>query len=379
MLLGFLALFFPEGCKRFGGEKKREKASTKVHLEPRPSQLKNVIERAGGFDVWIKGGVLNPTAGTPSQPLTVLVASAAFDRVLAAIRSSAAEQGPGAKVEIARHDARPRMAEIRLTGNGQRVKWCRLIETPRILRAAIVIDDLGQDLEPARKLARLPYLLTFAVLPGLAYSRETAEAAHRAGREVILHLPMEAEPGARARPGPGEISVRMAGPEVGRVILSDLQSVPYSDGVNNHMGSRATADPALMSRVMEVLRERNLFFIDSRTTASTTALASARRDGVPAFYRSVFLDDTESVEYSLGQLRRLRQIVEEQGLALAIGHPHPTTIEALEKFLPELERDNIQLVFASEAVRLPEAARLSPPGRAIEVSSNAAGSTHKAK
>jgi hypothetical protein len=126
------------------------------------------------------------------------------------------------------------------------------------------------------------------------------------------------------------------------------------------MGSRATQDAALMADVMKVLAERRLYFIDSRTTAESKALAVARREGLPAFYRSVFLDDTETVPYTLNQLREFRNVVEREGLALAIGHPHPTTITALAKFLPELERADIELVPPSEIVRLPEIARLHP-------------------
>jgi len=114
---------------------------------------------------------------------------------------------------------------------------------------------------------------------------------------------------------------------------------------------------------MRILAERQLYFIDSRTTADSVALAAARRQGLPAFYRAVFLDDTETVPYTLGQLREFRRVVEEQGVALAIGHPHLTTIEALARFLPELERDDIELVEASELVRLPEVARLHPPAK----------------
>ncbi|PYV18730.1 MAG: hypothetical protein DMG21_03995, partial [Acidobacteria bacterium] len=246
-----------EGCKRFGGEKKQENARTQAHAPPSSSHLKNAIERAGAGEVWVKGASSDSSGGARNQPLTVIVASASFNRVLT------------------RTNRHGRAAEIRLTHGGETEERCRLIETPRILRAAIVIDDLGRELEAVHQLARLPYRVTFAVLPGLAYSREAAEEAHRAGREVLLHLPMEPELGARALPGPGEIKVGMADPEVGRVIRADLGSVPYSDGVNNHMGSRATADAALMGRVMKVLRERNLFFIDSRTTASSAALEAA--------------------------------------------------------------------------------------------------------
>ncbi|HUY12960.1 MAG TPA: divergent polysaccharide deacetylase family protein, partial [Terriglobia bacterium] len=130
---------------------------------------------------------------------------------------------------------------------------------------------------------------------------------------------------------------------------------------NNHMGSQATADPVLMQAVMTVLASRHLFFIDSRTTAETVALDVARRTGVPAFYRSVFLDDSQNVNYTLGQLRQFCDAVKRQGAAIAIGHPYPTTLAALVRFLPEFDREEIELVPASRLARSPEFARLSPP------------------
>jgi polysaccharide deacetylase 2 family uncharacterized protein YibQ len=127
------------------------------------------------------------------------------------------------------------------------------------------------------------------------------------------------------------------------------------------MGSVATADPALMREVMRVLVERRLYFVDSRTTPTSVALDEARRMSLRAFYRSVFLDNTETTDYTLEQLRRLDRIVETNGTALAIGHPHPTTLAALASFLPQFERKDIQLVPVSKLVTLPEIARLSPP------------------
>ena len=233
----------------------------------------------------------------------------------------------------------------------------------RLYRAAIVMDDLGEELPAAQELLRLPYPLTFSVLPGLPASREVAGRAHAAGRQVMLHLPMEALPGAGVGPGAGAIRVGMPSAQVERIIDADLESVPYAEGVNNHMGSSATADATLMAEVMKTLAARRLYFIDSRTTASSVALDAARQAGLPAFYRSVFLDDTQTVAYTLGQLRRFRAAILQQGVALAIGHPHPATIIALQKCLPEFERDDIELVPASELVRLPEVARLSPPRR----------------
>lgn len=112
---------------------------------------------------------------------------------------------------------------------------------------------------------------------------------------------------------------------------------------------------------MGVLAEQRVYFVDSRTTPNTVALDVAREVGIPAFYRSVFLDDTETTAYTLEQLRELARVVRRQGVALAIGHPYPTTVAALRQFLPELEREDIELVPASQLVRLPEVARLSPP------------------
>ncbi len=246
---------------------------------------------------------------------------------------------------------------------GHRIIQIHLREVPRLLRAAIVIDDMGHDLEATHKLLALDYPLTFSVLPHLPYTQMTAQEAHRSGHEVMLHLPMEPEPSAHASTGEGAILVGMNAAEVKRVVQNDLASVPYVVGVNNHMGSRATRDAALMADVMKILADHRLYFIDSRTTAASMALAAARRQHLPAFYRSVFLDDTETVPYTLGQLREFCHTVEREGVALAIGHPHATTIAALTKFLPELDQADIELVAPSQIVGLPEIARLHPPTR----------------
>lgn len=324
------------------------------------------MERAGGLEVWIKREPVRGSSALVGGGETggeVLATREVWDRVSAALEAAARQEGLLADVHSEKSLGGFETLEVRLSrGKAAGGLW-RLREVRQIRRAAVVMDDLGQDLSAAHRLLELPYPLTFSILPELRDSARIAEEAHRHGREVMLHLPMEPEPGARALPGPGEIKVGMSHQEVAQMIAADLGSVPYARGVNNHMGSRATADAALMASVMQVLEERQLFFVDSRTTRETRALAMARRMGVQAFYRSVFLDDIGSVEYTLGQLRKFRRVIEEQGAALAIGHPHPSTLAALREFLPSLERDDIQLVQASGLVRLPEVARLSPPVR----------------
>jgi polysaccharide deacetylase 2 family uncharacterized protein YibQ len=324
----------------------------------------DIITHAGGESVWLKHAA-QPDAGEGGQMADgeALALAPASRAIIRAMEQQASQDGLRLQVRPAADPPKGGVAEsaqeICLSDANHPVCVWQLRQVPRLYRAAIVIDDLGQDLKPAHELLAIPYPLTFSVLPNLPASRETAVAANRAGREVMLHLPMEPL-AAQLSPGEGAIREGMQGPEVDRLIENDLTSVPYAAGVNNHMGSRATSDPALMKVVMKELASRRVYFIDSRTAASTVALDAARQAGVPAFYRSVFLDDTASVDYTLGQMRRFRAVIEQQGEALAIGHPHVTTIKALEESLPELERDDIEVMPASRLVGLSEVARLSP-------------------
>ncbi len=325
-------------------------------------RFKEAIENAGGVQVWVKEPPYAPfPPARPDKAAEVVVESAGFNRVLSVIERQAQREGLAVKARVTQGRQETRLADVRLArGRDHAGRWL-LREVGRLRHAAIVIDDLGQDLEAARKLLALQYPFTFSILPHLRHSTATAEEAHRAGREVMLHFPMEPFPDAPVGPGAGEIRVGMSRTEVARILKADLATVPYARGTNNHMGSLATADPELMGVVMHLLAERGLYFVDSRTTGATVALRVARQQGVPAFYRSVFLDGTETLAYTLGQLREFRHVIEKQGAAVAIGHPYPTTITALEQFLPELERDDIQLLPASQLLRLPEIAHLVPP------------------
>ena len=324
-------------------------------------RFQNVVADAGGVQIWIKHPTKLQRKQSPGMSMQVLATPTGYSAVLAAVRQ---EAGKG-KLELTTSESNPaggmHAVNLHVTQRGQRIFQLHLREVPRLLRAAIVIDDMGHDLEAAHKLLAIDYPLTFSVLPHLPYTQTTAEEVHRAGHEIMLHLPMEPEPGAHISPGKGALLVGMNAAEVQRVVQSDLDSVPYVAGVNNHMGSRATQNGPLMADLMKVLKDHRLYFIDSRTTAETTALEAARREGLPSFYRAVFLDDTETVAYTLGQLRKFRHTVEQEGVALAIGHPHATTIAALAQFLPELDRADIELIAPSQIVRLPELARLHPP------------------
>ena len=216
-------------------------------------------------------------------------------------------------------------------------------------RLAIVVDDLGNDRAQADSLFRIAYPLTISVLPHEANSGEIAEEAHRRGYQVMLHLPMASNAGERDEAI--ELHPGMASAAVEQTFAAMLDTVPYAAGVNNHEGSLGTADQKLMDELMPLLHERNLFFIDSRTTTATVAETAAHAAGVAATRRNVFLDDERSVPAIRKQFVLAIRDARGKGSALAIGHPHPETLEVLNEMLPEAERQGVRLVFASDLAR----------------------------
>lgn len=216
-------------------------------------------------------------------------------------------------------------------------------------RLAIVIDDLGNDRAQADSLFRLAYPLTISVLPHEANSGEIAEEAHRRGYQVMLHLPMASNAGDKDEAI--ELHPGMASAAVEKTFAAMLDTVPYAAGVNNHEGSLGTADHKLMDELMPLLHQHNLFFVDSRTTAATVAETAAHAAGVAAASRNVFLDDEQSVPAIRKQFVLAIRDAREKGSALAIGHPHPETLDVLNEMLPEAERHGVRLVFASDLAR----------------------------
>ena len=216
-------------------------------------------------------------------------------------------------------------------------------------RLAIILDDLGSDRAAAEAIFELPYPLTISVLPNHEHSSEIASEAQRRGYQVMLHLPMQAL--ANEKPEAQELRPNMPGPQVSQLLEQFLQSVPGAVGVNNHQGSKATSDSTLMGELMPVLRDHHLFYIDSRTTAETVAYDTAHNSGVPSAFRNVpFLDDIEEVGAVRKQLALALRDAREKSQAIAIGHPHSATLQALREMLPKAQSQGVHLVLASELV-----------------------------
>jgi hypothetical protein len=218
-------------------------------------------------------------------------------------------------------------------------------------RIALIIDDLGNDLAAVERLARWREAVAGAVLPQLPGSAAAAEALSRSGKEVLLHLPMEPKGLPAARAGPGVILVSQSEAEIRATLAADLASVPRAAGVNNHMGSAATADRRVMRVVAEELARRGLFFVDSRTTDVTVGAEAAARARVPWASRRVFLDDVQTDEAIERSLDDLVTKAKAEGTAIAIGHPYPTTLAVLERELPRIGERGVRLVRVSELVK----------------------------
>jgi polysaccharide deacetylase 2 family uncharacterized protein YibQ len=216
-------------------------------------------------------------------------------------------------------------------------------------KLAILIDDLGNDRAAAQQIFALPYPMTISVLPEHPQSVEIASEARRRGCEVMLHLPMQSV--GKDQPEPQELEPGMSSARVSAMVDGFLVGLPGVRGINNHQGSQATADPALMAELMPVLRAHHLFYVDSRTTAATVAYDAARQNGVPAGFRNVpFLDDVENVAAIEAQINLAIRGAREKGEAIAIGHPHPATLQALRAMLPKAQSRGVRLVHVSELV-----------------------------
>ena len=217
-------------------------------------------------------------------------------------------------------------------------------------RIAIVIDDLGLDKKRSERAITLPGPLTMSFLPYATDLPRLTEAAHQAGHELLVHVPME--PMSRAEDmGPNGLAVSLGADEVLRRLRWDLGRFDGYVGINNHMGSRFTSDAASMTPVMEELKARGLLFLDSRTSGSSAGIEVARKLGVPHAGRDVFLDNEINAPAIAAQLAEVEQLARRHGSAIAIGHPHDATLDQLTTWLATLGAKGFELVPLSAIVK----------------------------
>lgn len=361
LLLGLISSILATGCKKSPPE---GLTPAKIHAITR--ELANAAHSAAPLGTQIRIGLqASKENGEAPDSLDITLANAASD---SAAKSDAAKIERALTAVATRHGLTEEIAEAPegtvffYLKSGVRTHAIQIHSgavaaeqsqgnsaQQNKAKLAIILDDLGNDRRAADAIFELPYPLTISVLPNHEYSQEIAQEAERRGYQVMLHLPMEAV--ATEKPEAQELRPGMPTREVSKLVNQFLQDIPGAVGVNNHQGSEATSSPALMRELMPVLRERHLFYIDSRTTAATVAYETAQSSRVPSAFRNVpFLDDVTEVGAVRKQLELALRGAREKGEAVAIGHPHPATLQALREVLPNAQSEGVRLTFASELV-----------------------------
>ncbi|MBV9068711.1 MAG: divergent polysaccharide deacetylase family protein [Acidobacteria bacterium] len=214
----------------------------------------------------------------------------------------------------------------------------------------LILDDVGFDHQPLSSAMAIDPNVNFAVLPNGRRSIEFASTLHARGFELLCHLPMEPEGFPRISPGDGAVLTTMSDAEIATATRANIESIRFARGVNNHMGSRATADRRVMTDVLGAL-PKGMYFIDSKTTGNSLAGPLARTMRVKTASRNVFLDDVQEVDSIRRQLAELANTASTRGVSVGIGHMYPSTIQVLTEDAPKLRAEGFRFVRASAVVR----------------------------
>jgi len=219
-------------------------------------------------------------------------------------------------------------------------------------RVALIMDDMGYSLDAIYDILSLEEPITVAIIPFSPLGKQTALLAHQNNLEILLHLPMESINNSEANNGiEGLIHTGMSEQEIITVLERDLDEIPHISGVNNHMGSKVTPNETMMNIILNRLKKRELFFVDSRTTGNTVAYDLARLLGIPAAQRQVFLDNEPDETLIREKLIELFTLAQRTGQAIGICHPLPETIRVLKNYFQLAETFDAKPVFVSELIR----------------------------
>lgn len=225
-------------------------------------------------------------------------------------------------------------------------------------KLAILIDDFGYRQQNENQVLQMPKAVSIAIFPNAPDSHIMMEKAHQQGREILIHLPMA--PLSKQPLEKDTLTPSMSSEEVKRIVDQAIANIPYAIGINNHMGSAMTSSLPGMEKVMQAMNAHSLFFLDSMTIGNTKSVQAAVGTRVRVIKRNVFLDDVQNEAEIRHQFERAIQLARRNGYAIAIGHPHPTTVRVLQQMLPNLPSD-IVLVRPSDLLNEPT--RSAPAGK----------------
>lgn len=218
-------------------------------------------------------------------------------------------------------------------------------QSPRI---AIIMDDIGANLEVGINAMRIHQIRAYSFLPLEQHTAELANYAHLLNKEIILHLPMQAL--KQRKLGSGALELRMSDDEKLATIEKDIAAIPYVTGLNNHMGSLLTQHKPSMELLAQTAKAKHLFIIDSRTTPYSKLLASAKTFHVPSRSRDLFIDTINNKHFIKHQVKRMKKLAKKKGSLVVIAHPYPDTLSTLIKMLPQLEQQGFEFVKASDLI-----------------------------
>ena len=227
-------------------------------------------------------------------------------------------------------------------------------------RIAFIIDDIGSSISRAQAFLDLKMPMTFSILPKLQYSDLLAEEIYDQGQEIMLHQPMEPY-GHEVDPGPGALYISNRDTEIEEIMEENLSQIPQAMGVNNHMGSRFTSCSDKVVEALKIIKQKDLFFVDSLTSSHSQAYKMARRLNMRTAPRNVFLDSFPDIRNVRRQLRHLKQYALKHGVAIGIGHPHLSTLTALYDFKQELNKQGsfFELVSVSDLLSARQSTHLN--------------------
>jgi uncharacterized protein len=220
---------------------------------------------------------------------------------------------------------------------------------PAMGNIAIVIDDVGYNNVNFKIIEGIKYPITFSVLPGLSFSEVAAKELSEHGFQIILHLPME--PKEKTELENNTILTSMDEKQIRSIIDLDLATLPEARGINNHMGSKVTEDARCLSIILDELKSKHMFFLDSFVTSKSVARAVAQGKKIKFAQRDVFLDNSRDPVYIRKQIARLKLKARQNGQAIGIGHDRKATLEVLKQDMPEIEKEGFKFVFVSELAR----------------------------
>jgi len=231
---------------------------------------------------------------------------------------------------------------------GSKEKLLPVTSTP-LRKVAIIVDDIGGNLNAVKELLEINADLTFALLPFQAHTREAAEMFHKANKETLLHLPMEPVSYPREKPGEGALFTDMNDEELVLQLKKNIADVPYISGVNNHMGSKFMTDEKKLILIFNELKKKKLFFVDSRTSNDTKAYEAAKKTGLPIAERKIFIDNNRDYNKIYANLINITKD-NDVSSRIIIGHPYPETIRALKEATKVLHEKGVSIVPVSEIV-----------------------------